>query len=933
MRFSIILLAVVLIIPFTAPAQGFSWLRRAGDNNKTNNYGSGVAIDRSHNTIVTGTYAPNCVFGSTTLTGPGSQNIFVAKYDSVGALRWLHTITGDSTNESASVATDISGNSYVVGSTYSPALYFETSDTLHNTSYYNGWNGFVAKYSAAGVMVWARLFKTPYSSKALSVTTDVAGNVIVGGYYVHSLFVGDTALRGGKQNTFIAKFSAAGNLQWANTGKSENTCFIKGLATDPAGNIYATGKLSGDIAYNTQTPGIIKDQPFTGTSIPPGFASSLPNATLLYTPTCLKVSGGVNNTNNYLGWMQYSNLENFRVESDIKVTSSGDGVAVGKYAGAYVLANFPMRTSGTNQVLIYCGSGTMATSATYSIAVGDSVNISIQRNYDTVSATLVNYTQNYTVTTGIRYLIGPPVNNYIIPNNGFYALNFLGGTQDIYNFKLSSTENRNSMCIFIGNSITSGYSSGGLGHRYQDVLYNNHPYRYGTNAGPGDRMIHCLWDTTEVLNLNPRYVFINIGVNDAHGGYDTILFRNDYLQLVQTYKNHGIIPVVGTLTPQGGTLVLPFNRAIRDVAFAEALTVVDIYGALVNPSTGSMYPVYDIGDNVHPNPAGNIRMAAAIATDAPFLLSDTTMWEAGHMVTKLPSGKDKVFVSKFDQLGVLQWIIVDTSITDNATSVYDNYTCGNGIALDNTGNIYVGGNLLDAIYTISGVPTPVHSAFLKKYNNTGTPLWSKRWGSDQFNSVRGVATGNTGSPYIVGNYSGLLTIGTTTLPPADFTDVFIAKFDNAGNRIWVTNSLGHANLGNAIAVDVNDSSIATTGNYNNSVVFGTLSAGTSITPSAYNYNIFVAKQKQNLPLVTTSVNNTHSYTVYPNPANSNINISFDQAGTYKVAVTDISGRTLHSTSTDRSLLTIDISQYASGMYYITITGANDPTATYKFVKM
>jgi lysophospholipase L1-like esterase/uncharacterized protein YjdB len=861
-------LLLMACFPIQTEAQDFNWVKRAGDNNNVNNYGTGVAIDHNHNTVVTGVYSSGCVYGLTTLTGPGSHNIFLSKYDSSGNLKWVHTIGGNNIDEAAGVAVDNTGNIYVAGNMHSPAIYFDAFDSLLNTNA-NGWNGFVAKYDSSGNFLWAQGIKGPSDNKVETVTTDASGNVIIGGYFTNAAFFQGTQLRGGLQNIFIAKYTATGLLQWATAGKSNNNCFAKALITDAAGNIYTTGKVSGNIAFNTSTLGTIYDQVFNTTFVPGNFYSYLSSATLNFTPSGLLASGGNGSIYNFLYYLYYSNLENLKLEANLRVTASGAGVGLTKNCGAALYANFPLVAGSSNQVNLLNAYGASTLSAFYSISVGDSVNISLQRNYDTVSATLINYTKHYTVTTGYRYLIGLPVTNTIMPNNGFYDMYFLGGSQTIYEYKLSSTENKNALCAITGNSITTGYYSGGYGHRYSDVLYNSSPYFYDVNAGAGDLTYHVLIDTLEMLSLNPKYVLINIGVNDAFGGVDTNVYQTEYSQIVGSYKRNGIIPVADLLVPLGGTRVDPYNRRIKAVAAANGLTVVDITTALADPVTGYMQPAYNSGDNVHPSGGGNLKMAQTIAAQAPFVLTDTTAWNAAHMGFSLPPGNDRVFTGKFNSSGAVQWIQIDTSATAIGSSPLNNYSCGNAIALDNAGNIYTGGSLLDAI-----LPVVAQDAFIEKYTNSGSRVWEKRWGNNAYDAVQGLAVNAKGYPYAVGNYGGNMTIGGTALATSDLSDIFFAKFDTSGNPAWVTNTQGHGNFSGGIAVDAVDSTLAMTGSFNNSATFGSLGIASPIAPSFTNYDIFVAKHSginpTPLPITGTTVMCASATTTLSDPTPAGI---------------------------------------------------------------
>ncbi|HXS37327.1 MAG TPA: GDSL-type esterase/lipase family protein [Flavipsychrobacter sp.] len=926
-----ILLCTFFFLPFISGAQKFSWVQKAGDNNNYNNYGAGVAIDHHHNIIVVGTYADNCMFGTLSLTTSGSNGIFLAKYDSSGNLLWVHAISGDSSDEGKSIALDTNDNIYIAGNMHSPSLYFTATDSLSNKSI--NWNGFIAKYDTGGNFQWASAMNSFYNCKAQCITINASGDPIVGGYFQNEIIFPDTSLTGGSQNMFLAKYSPSGSLLWAHAEKSNNICFPNALACDTKGNIYATGKVSGDIIFNTRTLGTIINQSFNTGSYPSNFGSYLPNATLNFTGSYIAASGGVGNYFNYVNYDYFSNLEHFKVESNIKVTSTGTGVGIGKYAGYYILANFPLDT-GTNKILLYTVFTSLDSSVGYKISVGDSLNISMQRDYDTVSATLINYTKNYTVSTGYKYLIGPPVTGSFMPNNGFYAIYFLGGTQNIYNFRLSSKENYSPLTTFVGNSITTGYYSGGKGHRYEDLLYNNSPYMYATDAGAGDIMYNVQNDTNEVISLHPQYVFEMIGVNDARTGTDTNVFQNDLSLLMSTYRSHNIKPVLATLVPQGPGVVDPFNRRIQAVAAADTLPVVDIWSALVDTATGYLQAKYNYGDNIHPNPLGHQVMAQTIVSQAPFLL-DSTNWDLSHQSISLPSGKDEVFISKFDSTGNMLWFQLDSNSTASGNSQYNNYSCGNGIAVNKSNNIFVGGSLLSALYTTVSGPVILQDAFLAKYTDTGSQLWQKRFGNNTGDAITGLSLDNAGNPYVIGNYSGDITIGTTALPAADYTDIFFARYDPSGNTNWVKNAAGHIDIGNAITVDPLDTSVVATGSFNNSANFDSINVVSPLPSSPYNYDIFIAKIVTVKPDLSVSniYTQANNYSIYPNPATNDVFINLGKEGNYNIRLLDITGQVIQNTTTTNSSLQMNLNNLPSGVYYISISENRQTPVRKKIVKL
>jgi hypothetical protein len=93
------------------------WVRRI----ETGHYeGADITVDAAGNSYVAGSFGSRTTFGAgeanqTVLTPAGSVDIFIAKYDSAGALVWAKRAGGSDHDGGYGVTVDASGNSYVTG--------------------------------------------------------------------------------------------------------------------------------------------------------------------------------------------------------------------------------------------------------------------------------------------------------------------------------------------------------------------------------------------------------------------------------------------------------------------------------------------------------------------------------------------------------------------------------------------------------------------------------------------------------------------------------------------------------------------------------------------------------------------------------------------------------------------------------------------------
>jgi len=155
------------------------------------------------------------------------------------------------------------------------------------------------------------------------------------------------------------------------------------------------------------------------------------------------------------------------------------------------------------------------------------------------------------------------------------------------------------------------------------------------------------------------------------------------------------------------------------------------------------------------------------------------------------AGNADVFVAKYDATGNRVWL------HQLGTTGYD---IGSGVAIDAAGNSYVTGY---TSATLPGSAEPnagISDAFVAKYDATGTLAWVHQLGSASDDEGVGIAADAAGDTYVTGYTSGMLP--GSAAGNAGSTDVFVAKYDTAGNRMWV-DQLGSptVDIGVGIATD------------------------------------------------------------------------------------------------------------------------------------
>jgi hypothetical protein len=145
---------------------------------------------------------------------PGSSdgNIFLTKYNSTGIVQWTKSVgdVGDGQhNYISSVAASKSGNVYVTGWFFNPALIIG-STTLNNNDKTGQYNDiFIAKYNTFGNTVWVKKIGNETYDYITGIALDNSDHVYLTGYYESDiLFFGTTTLiNSGYQDFYVTRMN------------------------------------------------------------------------------------------------------------------------------------------------------------------------------------------------------------------------------------------------------------------------------------------------------------------------------------------------------------------------------------------------------------------------------------------------------------------------------------------------------------------------------------------------------------------------------------------------------------------------------------------------------------------------------------------------------------------------------------------------------
>lgn len=154
----------------------------------------------------------------------------------------------------------------------------------------------------------------------------------------------------------------------------------------------------------------------------------------------------------------------------------------------------------------------------------------------------------------------------------------------------------------------------------------------------------------------------------------------------------------------------------------------------------------------------------AVATDA-----EGNVYVAGSTRGDLfatRTGAGDIFIVKYDPDGKEIWT------RQFGGTRYNNVR---DLAVDDAGNLYATGSAEDLFATPQGDDDVIVMA----YGPTGTELWSAQFGTPERDAGNGIALDDDGNVYVTG-----YTQGDLFATSEDRHDVFVAKFDSTGSQVW-----------------------------------------------------------------------------------------------------------------------------------------------------
>lgn len=217
---------------------------------------------------------------------------------------------------------------------------------------------------------------------------------------------------------------------------------------------------------------------------------------------------------------------------------------------------------------------------------------------------------------------------------------------------------------------------------------------------------------------------------------------------------------------------------------------------------------------------------------------------SGKAVQLTSNGDLDVFLVKYDVIGNILWANSFGSTTNDR---------GRSLLTFSDGSFIIGGNFTGTVTWGNGEPNETTytsygnwDVYLIKYNSDGTVRWAKRAGGPYAVHWPTSTKLPDDSIVISGRFKDTVTFGEgeqkeTVLESYGGYDIFLAKFNPDGSLVWAQHAGGPGNdYGREIAA-LSDDSVAFTGYFSGTAVFGKEQPGEALIESAGNLDVFVAR--------------------------------------------------------------------------------------------
>lgn len=248
------------------------WAKSIGSN--TDDSGGSIVLDINNYIYLTGYFTGIADFDPSlnvqNLTAVGGQDIFIAKYDSMGIYCWARSIGGTGNEYGRYIILDGSNDIGLTGTLGSTAD-FDPGPGIMNLNTNGSSDIFFAKFDTTCNLIWAKGIGGTVQDFGYGIATDSLKNVYLTGYFQATTDFDpgpgvQNLIAVGSGDIFIAKYDSNGVYIWAGGMGGSLLDYGFKILAEPSGDFLITGAFENPIDFDPG-PGVQNFVSFGGRDI------------------------------------------------------------------------------------------------------------------------------------------------------------------------------------------------------------------------------------------------------------------------------------------------------------------------------------------------------------------------------------------------------------------------------------------------------------------------------------------------------------------------------------------------------------------------------------------------------------------------------------------------------------------------------------------
>ncbi|MFN3597628.1 MAG: hypothetical protein ACK41D_10200, partial [Rubricoccaceae bacterium] len=246
-----LLLLLACLLPLQAPAQPLDGV--VGGGGPASDVASDVAIGPQGTTFVTGTFRGTASFGGLTISAADDDpnatwdDAFLVAYTPQRTPLWARRGGTGILNDFGNAVAATPDGGVVWAGTFTALARFDGGAAPDRTlQAVADFDGFVARYSAAGDLEWVEGVRGPQQNTSQGLAVDAEGHVYVVGLVRGTASIGGVTLTSaGSSDAYLVKLSPDGEALWGLTMGGAQGVAAYAVDVHPAGGVVVGGQFAG----------------------------------------------------------------------------------------------------------------------------------------------------------------------------------------------------------------------------------------------------------------------------------------------------------------------------------------------------------------------------------------------------------------------------------------------------------------------------------------------------------------------------------------------------------------------------------------------------------------------------------------------------------------------------------------------------------------